>query len=196
MIAYIEGEIIDLSYGNNQMYIIVRNACGIGYGVFVPSNCVLDLGEKVKLFTSLQVREDSQTLYGFLSPGHKEMFENILCVTGIGPKVSLSIVSNYSYSEFKDILSSGDYNALSKVKGLGQKGAKKIVLELQGTYVQDDDVGTEQIFDELNSVLKSLGFAGDELKNLMKKGKEEYKKAEKNISVENLISIVLKDDKK
>ncbi len=200
MIAYIEGEIVDLSYSANQMYIIVRNACGVGYGVFVPSNSVLQLEEEVKLFTSLQVREDSQTLYGFLSLEQKEMFENVLNVTGIGPKIALSIVSNYSSPEFKEILYSGDYQTLSKVKGLGEKGAKKIVLELQGVYEQDFYTGgsvvEKELFDELNKALKSLGFRGEELKGLVQKGREEYKKVDGDMTVENLISIVLRNDQK
>ncbi len=195
MIAYIQGEVMDIVYMPKQVYLVVFTAGGIAYKVFVPLNNVFNIGDEVKLFTSFQVREDSQSLYGFVTKEQNAMFENILNVSGIGPKVALAIVSNFSSSEFKKILSLADYDSLSKVPGLGVKGAKKIVLELQGIYIQDEmSSPNEAIFKELKTALHSLGFKGKELDELLKKGRDYYKDRGEEVSIENLISFVLKND--
>ncbi len=196
MITYIEGKIINVIHSSKTLAVEVFISSGIGYKVHVPLNMIVAEGEEVKLFTSFQVREDSQTIFGFSSRKNRDMFENILSVSGIGPKVALSIVSTFSSEDFKSVLMSADYNSLSKVKGLGQKGAKKIVLELQGIYVQDEVVSDEDvnIFNELKSALQVLGFKGDELKTLVEKGKKKYNEGGKNMSIEGLMSYVLKND--
>lgn len=196
MIAYLEGTILDVVYLPKQVYIVVLTSGGLGYQVFVPTNSNFEVGKKVKVFTSFQVREDSQSLFGFLSKKQMEMFENILNVSGIGPKVALSIVSNFPSSEFKNILASADYARLSKVQGLGQKGAKKIVLELQGIYVQEETSSIEAkgILKELKDALQVLGFKGKELEGLLKRGEKKYRDDGGKITIENLISWVLKND--
>jgi holliday junction DNA helicase RuvA len=194
MIAYIDGKVFDIVYKNKQVYLVVLTSHGVGYQVFVPANCTYSVDDEVKIFVSFQVREDSQTLYGFLQKEQKEMFENIIQVSGVGPKVALSIVSVFSPQEFRVTLSKADYKTLSKVPGLGPKGAKKIVLELQGVYVQDEeDLSSKdsEMFEELKEALQSLGFRGRELESMLKKATIEYK-ANNDISLENLISHVLK----
>ncbi len=190
MIAHIEGEILEIGFLNKQIYVVVL-VSGIGYQVFVPAGDVYEVGSSVSLFTSFQVREDSQTLYGFLKKEQKDMFESILNVSGVGPKVSLAIVSTFSPKEFRNILLKGDYQKLSKVKGLGQKGSKKIVLELQGIYVQDEEEISSEVLDELSDALVALGFQGREKEKFLKKAKDFYKE-NPDVPVETLISFVLK----
>ena len=190
MIAHIEGEILEIGFLNKQIYVVVL-VSGIGYQVFVPVGDVYEVGSSVSLFTSFQVREDSQTLYGFLKKEQKDMFESILNVSGVGPKVSLAIVSTFSPKEFRNILLKGDYKELSKVKGLGQKGSKKIVLELQGIYVQDEEEISSEVLDELSDALVALGFQGREKEKFLKKAKDFYKE-NPDVPVETLISFVLK----
>ncbi len=191
MILYIKGEILEINFISKQMCIVVLTE-GLGYGVFVPLGEIFEVGDRVELFTSFQVREDSQNLYGFRKREQKEMFENILHVSGVGPKVSLSLVSEFTAKEFRNILAKGDYKALSKVKGLGQKGAKKIVLELQGTYVEDEKEIASEVLEELRDALVALGFQGREKEVLLKKAKG-FLKENPDVSVENLISFVLKN---
>lgn len=191
MIAYIEGKILEVGYDSKQVYIVVL-VSGVGYQVFVPSGGVYDVDSSVCLFTSFQVREDSQNLYGFLAKEQKEMFEDLISVSGVGPKVALSIVSMFSSKKFRNILTKGDYESLSKVKGLGQKGAKKIVLELQGIYVQDEEEISSEVLDELSDALEALGFKGKEREKLLKKAKIFYKE-NINAPIEILLSYVLKN---
>ncbi len=190
MILYIKGEVIEVNFISKQMCIVVLTG-DLGYGIFVPLGEIYEVGDSVELFTSFQVREDSQTLYGFRKKEQKEMFENILHVSGVGPKVSLSLVSDFTPKEFRNVLAKGDYKTLSKVKGLGQKGAKKIVLELQGIYVEDEEDFSSEILGELNEALVALGFQGREKESLLKKAKG-FLKENQDVSVENLISFVLK----
>ena len=190
MIAHVEGEILEVGFLNKQIYVVVLVG-GVGYQVFVPAGDVYDVGSKVSFFTSFQVREDSQNLYGFLKKEQKDMFESILNVSGVGPKVSLAIVSTFSPKEFRNILLKGDYQKLSKVKGLGQKGSKKIVLELQGIYVQDEQEISSEVLDELSDALVALGFQGREKEKFLKKAKDFYKE-NPEVPVETLISFVLK----
>ncbi len=190
MISYIEGEVLEIGFLAKQIYVVVLVG-GVGYQVFVPVGDVYDVGSKVSLFTSFQVREDSQSLYGFLKKEQKDMFEKILNVSGVGPKVSLAIVSTFSPKEFRNILLKGDYKNLSKVKGLGQKGSKKIVLELQGIYVQDEEEISSEVLDELSDALESLGFQGKEKEKFFKKAKGFYKE-NPEVPIETLISFVLK----
>ncbi len=190
MISYIEGEILEIGFFAKQIYVVVLVG-GVGYKVFVPVGDVYDVGSKVSLFTSFQVREDSQSLYGFLKKEQKDMFETILNVSGVGPKVSLAVVSTFSPRKFRNILLKGDYKSLSKVKGLGQKGSKKIVLELQGIYVKDEEEISSEILDELSDALDALGFQGREKEKFLKKAKDFYKE-NPEVPIETLISFVLK----
>lgn len=190
MIAFVQGEIVEVGFVSKQIYLVVLVG-GVGYQVFVPAGDIYDVGSNVCLFTSFQVREDSHTLYGFLKKEQKEMFESILNVSGVGPKVSLGIVSTFSPKEFRNILLKGDYKTLSKVKGLGQKGSKKIVLELQGIYVQDEEEISSEVLDELSDALVALGFQGREKEKFLKKAKDFYKE-NPDVPVETLVSFVLK----
>ncbi len=191
MIAYIEGKVFEVGFVSKQIYIVVLTSNGVGYQVFVPSGGLYDVDSSISLFTSFQVREDSQNLYGFLKKEQKEMFESLINVSGVGPKVALSIVSIFSPKEFRNILAKGDYKNLSNVKGLGQKGAKKIVLELQGIYIQEEEEVSSEVLDELSDALESLGFQGKEREKLLKKAKAFYKE-NTGVSIESLISFVLK----
>ncbi len=190
MISYIRGEILEIGFVAKQIYVVVMVG-GIGYQVFVPVGDIYEEGSSVSLFTSFQVREDSQALYGFLKKEQKEMFESVLNVSGVGPKVSLAIASTFSPKEFRNILLKGDYKKLSKVKGLGLKGSKKIVLELQGIYVQDEEEISSEVLDELSEALVSLGFQGKEKEKMFVKAKSFYKD-NPDVPVETLISFVLK----
>ncbi len=194
MIGCLEGKIFEVGYMSKQTYLVVLTSGGVGYEVYVSSSGVYSVDDSVFLYTSFQVRQDSQSLYGFLKKEQKEMFEDIIQVSGVGPKVALGIISILSPSEFKNILLKGDYKTLSKVKGLGQKGAKKIVLELQGIYIESEEILSEkdsEMIEELEDALLALGFQSRELKKLLKKAKDFYKE-NPEVSIEILISYVLK----
>ncbi|HQJ73269.1 MAG TPA: Holliday junction branch migration protein RuvA [Candidatus Dojkabacteria bacterium] len=194
MISYISGKVLKNNIGKNN-YVDVLLPSGIAYRVFVTSMFnFLEEDLQISMYTSFQVREDSQTLYGFSTQEERDFFEELLTVSGIGPKSALSILSTYSMDRVKKIILDGDSVLLSKTPGLGLKGAQKVILELRGRIdFEKDDLqmkGNVKL-GELKEALKSLGFVGKDLKDGMKKGEEVLK--EGDVDIEVLIKKVLQD---
>lgn len=108
---------------------------GVGYLLLIPLSSFDKLplpGQQVKILTHLHVREDAHTLYGFITEEERDLFKMLLHhVTGIGPKLALSILSGMAVTRFKAAVVEGDITALSKISGLGRKTAERIVLELK-----------------------------------------------------------------
>lgn len=129
MIAMISGPIA----ASGSDYVIV-DAHGVGYMVFIPKPLLARLndGDQVTLYTNLIVREDSMTLYGFESWAQRLLFDQLLAVSGIGPKVAMNLLSSLSPDDLRAALASGDVVRLSKVPGIGRKTAERMVLELKG----------------------------------------------------------------
>ena len=108
---------------------------GVTFRVNIPTTVVDSigqLGDSVRLFTSLQVREDSLNLYGFPTPDARKTFEILLGVNGIGPRVALSILSKFTPETLAGAVGSEDTKAFTGVSGVGNKTASRIVLELKG----------------------------------------------------------------
>lgn len=108
---------------------------GVGYEVRMPSADMSSLhaGHDVRMYTSLSVSQDAITLFGFLTSASKRMFLQLQKVSGIGPKVALSLLSTLPADRLAKAVADGDAAALAKAPGLGRKGAQKIILELKGT---------------------------------------------------------------
>ena len=105
---------------------------GVGYEVLMPLSSTTQLpaiGQEVRIQTHLVVREDAQTLYGFLSGDEKELFRILIgSVSGIGPKTALNILSGMSVEQFRLAVSSGDIKALSQISGIGKNKAERILV--------------------------------------------------------------------
>lgn len=108
---------------------------GVGYETYMPTVDLATLreGQEVRVYTSMQVSQDAITLYGFTSQSAKKMFLQVQKVSGIGPKVALSLLSTLNVDRLLQAISEGDVTALSSAPGLGKKGAQKIILELKGS---------------------------------------------------------------
>ena len=192
MISYISGKVMKNSIGKSS-YTDILLSSGIAYRVYVTSQFeVKSVGEGISLYTSFQVREDSQTLYGFNKEEERDFFEELLTVSGIGPKSALSILSTYTMDRVKQIVLDGDSALLSKVPGLGHKGAQKVILELRGKidFDKEDARGKEdERVRELKEALRVLGFKGKELEDSVRRGGEMLKR--ESIDIETLIKKVL-----
>lgn len=114
--------------------VVVLDVHGVGYELRMPSADVMTLriGEQVKVFTVLNVSQDAITLYGFIGEEEKRMFLSLQKVSGIGPRVALSLLATLPPDRLAQAVAQGDAAALSKAPGLGRKGAQKIILELSG----------------------------------------------------------------
>jgi len=148
------------------------NVGGLIYLVHVSINSsnVIDKGSKSKLFTTQIIREDSQALFGFVSNDEKRMFDTLIKINGVGPKVALAICSTFTPPTFARVVNSKDVGMLKKVPGIGPKSASRILVEL-ADFIVDDASGTgdssSQNMLEATMALESLGFKKDQVKKAL-----------------------------
>ncbi len=136
MISYIKGPLIDIWED-----MIVVEAGGIGYNIHVPVSVIEALpktGTEVRIYTSLQVREDAMTLFGFLSRQDLKMFRELLGVNGIGPKAALGLLSALRVDDLRMAIISGDAKAISRAPGIGPKTAQRVILDLKDRIKMED----------------------------------------------------------
>ena len=129
MVAYVRGVLTEKDPTR-----VVVEAAGVGYEVLIPLSTFDRLpkaGGEVKLLTFHCVREDDEILFGFATPAEKELFVKLTAVSGVGPKIALSILSGGSVGELALAIASGNAKRISSIKGVGKKTAEKICLELQ-----------------------------------------------------------------
>ena len=131
MIAQLTGTIIDVRLNR-----IVLEVSGVGYDIIVAPELASDsrIGELLTLRTSLVVREDSWTLYGFKEVEAKTLFEQLQSVTGIGPKVASALLAVYTPEELRNAIANQDNVVLERVPGIGKKVASRIILELKDKF--------------------------------------------------------------
>ena len=161
MIATLTGEIKAISLDR-----AIVEVGGVGLSVNITQGAAshLNLGTTVTFHTSLVVREESLTLYGFLTAESKQLFEQVQTVSGIGPKVALSILGSLTPEELAAAIAGENIAAIERVPGIGRKGAQRLILELKGKLSDLSDggsVATHQPVwrEQLTSALISLGFA-------------------------------------
>ena len=158
MIASLFGTVRALK--SDQLVIDVN---GVGYLVHISpkSAAHLSIGRDFQIYTSMVVREDSMTLYGFISSEEKDLFELVQTVSGIGPKVALAITSAMTTEDLVHAINSKDEAAISSVPGIGKKGAQRLILELAGKFELSrfNQVATSFSWrDDLINALTGLGF--------------------------------------
>lgn len=133
MYAFIEGELIDKSDGRA---VVRPDGLGIGFFINVPLrtySMLPNIGSSIKLFTSFQVREDSQSLYGFETSAERDLFEALLKISGVGGRTALAIL-DLPRDRIISAIAAGDTDALRQVPGVGPKTAGRIVLELKDRF--------------------------------------------------------------
>ena len=129
MIAYLRGKVLETTAET-----AILDVGGVGYELYCTRGAFrkLTVGAVAELYTYLQVKEDGMTLFGFGEPKEKELFLKLIGVSGVGPKMGISILASLSADDFAMAIATADVKRLSTVKGLGKKTAEKIVLELHG----------------------------------------------------------------
>ena len=164
MISTLTGTIRSLS--NDKLIIEVG---GVGLGVLINplTSSGLALGSQSTLYTSLVVREDSLTLFGFLTEEVRNLFELVQTVSGVGPKVALSIMGALTPEDLARAISQEDTSAIERVPGIGKKGAQRMILELKGKLHDLTSAGSYKGHqpawrEQLTSALVSLGFSPKE----------------------------------
>lgn len=121
---------------------IALDVGGVGYEVHVPEPVQrrLAVGQEVTLITHCHIREDAFTIFGFLREEEKRVFDMLLGVSGIGPKMAMAVVSAMSVAEFGRALLESDVEAFTKISGVGKKTAQRIVLEMKAKLGQDAEL--------------------------------------------------------
>lgn len=195
MYSYIIGVITQKDVGK-----VTLENNGIGYEFNVSTQTLNSFtfeNQPVKLHAYLNVREDEMSLFGFATIEEKNMFLQLITVSGIGPKMAISILSEISLSGLMTAIASEDLKTLCKIKGLGKKTAEKLLIELRdkvnmfeaialgGTLAQEQEVDEDLINDAI-SALTGLGIGKNEA---YRRVKEVY---QKDMSIEDIIKNVLR----
>jgi len=128
VIASVRGEVLDIALDH-----VVIEAAGVGYKVLTTPTTLSTLrrGTEARLITAMIVREDSMTLYGFADGDARDLFTTLLGVSGVGPKIALATLAVYDPQALRQALADGDVTALTRVPGIGKRGAERLVLELR-----------------------------------------------------------------
>lgn len=141
----------------------------IGYEIIASSHCLneLSVGAEVKVYTLLVVREDSITLYGFKDLSEREMFSRLVTVSGVGPKMAISILSGIDSHSLASCIATQNTQMLNGIKGVGKKTAERILLELKGKISADvaavsNGTAAVPVADDAVLALMSLGYSSTE----------------------------------
>jgi Holliday junction DNA helicase RuvA len=138
MIGRLQGTILE-----KQPPSILIDVQGVGYELEASMSTFYQLpecGENITLHTHLVVREDAQLLYGFYSLSERQMFRNLIKISGVGPKLALTILSGMSAEDFSRCIMDGDSKALTRLPGVGKKTAERLVIELKDRLEKDDSI--------------------------------------------------------
>lgn len=159
MIIAIDGEVVK----KEPTVVYIKTNGGLTYEVHISLNTSNQINTKqISLHTYYVIREDAQALYGFFELSEKKIFETLIKINGIGPKVALAICSTYSAQTFVKIVQTNDVSSLKRVPGIGPKSASRILVELSGAITTVDDTSTTNTaINDAILALESLGFKKD-----------------------------------
>lgn len=166
MISFIEGKI---KIRSARFLVIETN--GIGYKVFALPDALKKNAGVAAFWTHLRVREDSMELYGFETYQELEFFELLIQISGVGPKLAMSVLSIASLDSVKKAIASGEVVYLTKVSGIGKKTAERIIIELQDKVGKLDESSSEFFKEEqdVTDALNALGYSASETREALKK---------------------------
>ncbi|MBI3314077.1 MAG: Holliday junction branch migration protein RuvA [Candidatus Omnitrophica bacterium] len=194
MYEYLSGRLVEKNTGS-----LILDVGGVGYAVTIPLSTfesLPPLGQSVKILTFFVVREDAQALYGFLSESERSLFKMLLSISGIGPKMAITVLSGLTLPDLKRAIVDGSVHLLTGISGVGKKTAERIIIELREKLVLDERRMPES--QASSAVLQEQdGLFQDSLQALIQLGykkqnaKEAIQKALKNHKPEDLSAEVL-----
>ncbi len=194
MIGFLRGKVAGL-----KTHYCLLDVGGVGYRVFIPNNtrCKLTLNETAMLYTYMNVYQDGITLYGFYTEEEYDVFQLLIGVSGIGPKVALGILSAITVDALCKAIQNKQATLLTKLPGIGKKSAERLILELKDkmALAASDDEGlslsmegevADDILSEATAALTALGYSQAEITPVLKK-------AAKGKSTEEIVKLALKE---
>ena len=173
MISQINGKLISL----NEGFVIIELG-GLGLKVNMSTSSIRNfkLNEIISLVTHMHVREDALDLFGFINESSKKLFLMLISISGIGPKLGMTILSGIEPEKLKTCIISGDVKTLTSISGVGAKTAKRIIIELKDKFskVDDENLGfidekDSEISNNILNALISLGYSEIESKKVIEK---------------------------
>ena len=187
MIAYLDGEIKEKDMDN-----VIVEVGGVGYGVFVAAEDIAELAvdQQAKLYVYEHIREQAHDLFGFVSLDNKKLFEKLIGVNGVGPKMAMSMMSIGSADRLRQAISGGDVKYIQAASGVGKRVAERVVVDLKdkvGLLSSDSAIDFLQgsADDEALQALVGLGFTNNEAAKALSG-------IDKNLSVEEKVKQALK----
>lgn len=171
MIAYLKGMVAGTDAAS-----LVLDVGGVGYRLQMSSKALAALpasGSPAMVWVHMQVKDDGISLFGFKDQAEKTMFQRLVGVSGIGPKMAIAALSTYTAPELARLVAEGDVTALSRVPGIGKKTAQRAVLELQGILRQDSDDASPapqvgSALADATLALEQMGFSAEEVAAVFK----------------------------
>ncbi|MEL4308576.1 Holliday junction branch migration protein RuvA [Joostella sp. CR20] len=192
MITQIKGRLVE----KNPTDVVIE-CNGVGYEIHISLNTYSKIpsNENLLLYTHLQVKEDSHTLYGFADKAEREIFRLLISVSGIGASIARTMLSSLEPIQIRDAIASSDVATIQSVKGIGAKTAQRVIIDLKDKILKIYDI--DEVFtpqgntnkDEALSALEVLGFARKQAEKVVDK----IVKTEPDLSVENIIKNALKN---
>ena len=192
MIAFIDGKLVQ----KTPTYVVI-DCGGVGYSINISLHTYEKIGnnERLKLFTQLIVKEDSHTLYGFADEEERVLFNQLISVSGVGTNTARLMLSSLKPLDIKQAITTGNWALIKTVKGIGEKTAQKVVIDLKNKIKGDDMgegislMGTRNVLvEEALAALVMLGFSKAEAE----KGLQKVRQQNPQYTVEELVKNTLK----
>ena len=188
MIASLRGSVLERSADGT----VVVEAGGVGYVVHVTPRTLAELEPTSSAFLHVHhhIREDAQTLYGFLSRDERSAFQDLIGAHGVGPSLAMSILATHSPSTLVDVVANGDVAALTLVPGVGKKTAERLIVELKGRLAIPnlDMSASSGTLADLREALIGLGYTETEIRDTLRDLPEELRTAR---STEDMLRFAL-----
>ena len=192
MIHHLKGKLVE----KNPTYVIIECG-GVGYFVNISLHTFSKISddENINLFTHLQVKEDSHTLFGFSEKSEREIFKLLISVSGIGSSTARTMLSSLSPSQIKDAIALGDVSTIQAIKGIGAKTAQRVILDLKDKVLKVHDIDEVSVNsnntnkEEALSALEVLGYTRRQAEKVV----DRVVQQDPSISVENIIKLALKN---
>lgn len=192
MIAHLQGKLVEK---NPTEVIIDCNGVGYHVNISLHTYSLLPNSDAIKLFTYLQIKEDSHTLFGFVEKSEREIFKMLLSVSGIGASIARTMLSSLEPKQIIQAIASGDLVTIQSIKGIGSKTAQRVLLDLKDKVLKLYDLDEVSMIqnntnkDEALSALEVLGFVRKSSERVVEKIVKENPEA----TVENIIKLALKN---
>lgn len=179
MIAFLEGTVVD----KGRDFCLI-NTNGVGFKILMSTQSLAQLpqmNEQAFIYTYLQVRDDAFVLFGFLSVEEQNVFEKLISVSSVGPKIALAALSSYTPEKIIRYITAQDVESIQAVPGIGKKMASRIVLELksafgdtnQGLFDNEGPKAAKSAFASVRDALLTMGFTTDEIELALKDAPED-----------------------